>query len=124
MRAFATFIATIASTITAALAAPVANAAVPAGYAWSLENWSGDWYGIGFANFQISAPKATSGNVVVPALSLTGICHFVGHAGDTSNCNDLIADNSDGRSISFTLLPFDNEHVQLDTTYRFKSGGR
>jgi hypothetical protein len=124
----ATLFAVIISAITA-LSSPISNAgsfSVPARYAWSFENWSGGWYVAGWANFQISAPEATSGDVVIPELSLTGICHIVGHGGETSNCNDLIEDNTDGRSLLFTLRPFDAsiQEVQLDATYRFKSGGR
>jgi len=128
MYASAALFVVIVSTIPT-LSAPIFNAGsfpVPAGYAWSFENWSGNWYGIGWANFQISAPEATIGDVIIPELSFTGICHIVGNGGETFNCNDLIEDNSDGRSLLITLRPFDAsiQEVQIDATYRFKSGGR
>ena len=125
-------LAALASGINA-LAAPVENAAaaaVPASYKWSLTGWNANWYGVGWANFYISGPAVTSGGVTVPALTLTGRCSIVGPnggQGGLDDCNDLIADNSDGsRKIEFNLRPFDNniQKAQFDTTYTFKSGGR
>lgn len=119
-------------TLTAALisisttfAAPATS--IPPDYKWNIDQWTGDWYGIGWANFYLSSPRATSGDVVIPALSFTNRCtNVAGSGGQKFNCNDLIKDNDGTRTIEFTLLPFDQslQEVQLDTVYRFKSGAR
>lgn len=107
--------------ISSALAIPI-----PSGYTWSFTYWSGNWYGAGWANFRVSSPQSTVSGVTIPTFSLTDTCHLIGRGGETSNCNDLIAGEKDGRTLEFTLRPFDNniKEVQLDAVYRFTDGGR
>lgn len=109
------------------LTAPLALAVpIPSTYKWSFTQWSSGWYGIGWANFRVSAPQTTVSGVTIPALSLTDICHIANQGGETQNCNDLIAGNKDGRTLDFTLRPFDAsiQEVQLDAVYRFTAGGK
>lgn len=104
----------------------VAGVPIPSSYTWSFTSWSSGWYGIGWANFKVSAPQTTISGVTIPALSLTGICHIANKGGETQNCNDLIAGDQVGRSLEFTLRPFDIslQEVQLDAVYKFTEGDR
>jgi hypothetical protein len=99
---------------------------IPSSYTWSFTLWSSGWYGVGWANFKVDAPQATVSGVTIPALSLTGICHIANKGGVTQNCNDLIAGDKAGRTLEFTLRPFDPslQEVQLDAVYRFTEGER
>lgn len=109
------------------LALPTALAIpIPSTYTWSFTQWSSGWYGIGWANFRVDAPQTTISGVTVPALSLTGICHIANKGGETQNCNDLIAGSPAGRSLEFTLRPFDPslQEVQLDAEYKFAANGK
>lgn len=97
---------------------------IPSTYEWSLTSWSGEWYGIGWANFRVDGPQATISGVAVPALSLTDVCHVV--SSQASNCNDLIAGNTDGRTLEVAVVPFnwDLRQIQVDFVYRFTSNGK
>ncbi|KAF1977619.1 hypothetical protein BU23DRAFT_550894 [Bimuria novae-zelandiae CBS 107.79] len=128
----ATFVTAIASAITA-LAAPaapaapvtnVANLSVPAGYVWSIPDYLGYWYYSAWVSVSLNAPQATSGNVIIPALSFTAPCQYIGGP-VTFSCNQFIANNTDNRSVSVTIRPWnrDDERLFLDTTYQFTSGG-
>lgn len=99
---------------------------IPSSYTWSFTQWSGGWYGIGWANFLINSPQTTVTGVAIPALSLTGICSIAAHGGETQNCNNLIAGDKTGRTLEFTLRPFDQslQELQFDVVYRFTAGGR
>ncbi|GJC85602.1 hypothetical protein ColLi_08440 [Colletotrichum liriopes] len=114
-----------ASLLTAAVSATAALAAPVSGYKWSVSNWSGGWYGSGWANYQVTAPAATSNNVAIPAFSLTKRCSVFGKEGTSVDCSDLIANNTDGRTFKVVLGPFDNGgNVVTHATYTFKSGDR
>ncbi|KAF1954051.1 hypothetical protein CC80DRAFT_127262 [Byssothecium circinans] len=122
----ATFVTAIASAITA-LAAPVTNVAnpsVPAGYVWSIPDYLGYWYYAAWVSVSLNAPQATSGDVIIPALSFTAPCQSISGP-ITFSCNQFIANNTDNRSVSITVRPWnpDDGRLFLDTTYQFTSGG-
>ncbi|KAH7073588.1 hypothetical protein BKA63DRAFT_553962 [Paraphoma chrysanthemicola] len=109
--------------ISSALAIPI-----PSTYTWSITQFSGGWFHAGYANLDIGAPQATISGITVPALSLTGICYVVAPINGPiqQDCTSRIADNTDGRSLEFTVRPFDNnvKEVQLDGVYSFTSNGK
>lgn len=104
-----------AATATTGLAAPV-----PAGYTWTITDWSGGHYGPLYANFYVSGPKTTSGGITIPALSLTKRCTPVGAVGSVTDCSDLIVNNSDGRKLTTTFQ--ESGDVATLVTYTFKFG--
>lgn len=114
---FSTIIAA-ASTAAACLAAPV-----PAGYTWTITDWSGGHYGPLYANFYVSGPQAAaSGGITIAALSLTKRCTPVGAVGSVTDCSDLIVDNSDGRKLTTSFQA--SSDVSALVTYTLSSGGR
>lgn len=88
------FVATAAAT--AGLTAPV-----PAGYAWTITDWSG--------------------GITIPALSLTRRCTPVGAVGSVTDCSDLIVNNSDGRKLTASFQ--ESSDVATLVSYTFNSGG-
>ncbi|OHE97929.1 hypothetical protein CORC01_06792 [Colletotrichum orchidophilum] len=113
-----------ASTLLAAAASALTASAAPiASYTWSITNWSGGWYGIGWANYQVTAPAATSNGVTIPALSLTSRCEPWGAEGTVRDCSDLIANNNDGRTYTGKIGSFDDGAVSYGN-YTFKSGDK
>lgn len=114
---FSTFVAA-ASTAVASLAAPV-----PAGYTWTITDWSGGHYGPLYANFYVSGPRAAAGSgITIPAFSLTKRCTPVGAVGSVTDCSDLIVDNSDGRKLTTSFQ--ESSDVSALVTYTFSSGGK
>ncbi|KAH7384603.1 hypothetical protein BKA66DRAFT_462507 [Pyrenochaeta sp. MPI-SDFR-AT-0127] len=107
--------------ISSALAIPI-----PSTYTWSFTRWSGSWYGIGWANFVLDAPQATVSGITIPAISFTTRCSIAGAGGVTQDCNSVIAGDRAGRTLEFTLRPFDNslQQVQLDGVYKFTYNGK
>ncbi|KAH7089843.1 hypothetical protein FB567DRAFT_578380 [Paraphoma chrysanthemicola] len=109
--------------ISSALAIPI-----PSTYTWSVTQFSGDWFYAGYANLDVGAPQATISGVTVPKLQLTNICYVVAPVDGPiqQDCTSKIADNTDGRTLEFTVRPFDNnvKEVQLDGVYTFTSNGK
>lgn len=121
MRLSTALLLAVSSASTAPLSAP---------YAWTFTQWSSGWYGIGWANFRLSAPETTINGVTIPSITLSGICSIVsagnGKGGPPSNCNTLIVGEPAGRALEFTIRDFDTslQQIQFDAVYRFESGGR
>lgn len=107
---------TAAATATTGLTAPV-----PAGYTWTITDWSGGHYGPLYANFYVSGLQTISGGIAIPALSLTRRCTTVGAVGSVTDCSDLIVKNSDGRKLTASFQ--ESSDIATLVSYTFNSGG-
>ncbi|KAF6826627.1 hypothetical protein CPLU01_09578 [Colletotrichum plurivorum] len=116
MRASTALLAAAAS-VMPAFVAPIPN------YKWSIFEWSGGWYGLGWSNYQVSAPAATVNGVAIPALYLTSRCSPFGKEGTVEDCSALIQNNTDGRTFTARIGAF-GDGVIIYATYTFKSGDK
>ncbi|KAH7115329.1 hypothetical protein B0J11DRAFT_584619 [Dendryphion nanum] len=121
---FSTFLLPVALS-TSALAIPI-----PASYTWTFTQWSSGWYGVGWANFVLTAPETTVSGITIPAISFSSRCFIAGigngKGGPADSCNEVLVGDKTGRSVEVTLRDFDtgSQLVELDTVYRFVSGGK